>query len=275
MRLCNACNASNDTTQRFCDQCGTPLAPHADAQLPPQSRAPVRILVGRDPGCDLVVPEHHRQVSRKQCAVTVRMNRTSIEDLNSASGTFVNGRRIHGATMLQPSDEVRFGSLVWDTTELYRMVFSAVPVNPSRTGGNTGNGDHREEEPRMMWLVGGLLVGIILLFVWVWANVEPQTATNGSSSTGGPTLATVTSVQSAADSLRAAELDCDQLERAVEGLDSIQRDLAAVVPVAAPDLDERGELAVERLAAAMDRARLALRSCRQVGSGATSKRGSK
>src|SRR4051794_4444138 len=65
-------------------------------------------LIGCGPDCHLVVnrplvASHHCRLARHADGVVV------LEDLGSPGGTFVNGRRITGATRVTPGDVVMLG----------------------------------------------------------------------------------------------------------------------------------------------------------------------
>jgi pSer/pThr/pTyr-binding forkhead associated (FHA) protein len=49
-------------------------------------------------------------VSRYHCWILVREGVASVEDLASANGTFVNGKRLKVRHALQPGDRLRIGS---------------------------------------------------------------------------------------------------------------------------------------------------------------------
>lgn len=70
----------------------------ATADLPPDGSGRVAlespVIIGRAPGCDLFLP--FPQISRRHTRVFTEANRVLVEDLDSANGTFVNGRRIDG-----------------------------------------------------------------------------------------------------------------------------------------------------------------------------------
>jgi sigma-B regulation protein RsbU (phosphoserine phosphatase) len=65
---------------------------------------PGRMLVGRHPGCHMVLDLP--AVSRQHVALTVSADGVSIEDLRSRNGTLVNGVPLAGLRRLQPGDEV-------------------------------------------------------------------------------------------------------------------------------------------------------------------------
>jgi DNA-binding winged helix-turn-helix (wHTH) protein len=57
------------------------------------------IVIGRDPGCDLVIPD--RQVSRYHARISLRDNGAMLEDLGSKNGTFYEGDRVEAPIFLQ------------------------------------------------------------------------------------------------------------------------------------------------------------------------------
>jgi pSer/pThr/pTyr-binding forkhead associated (FHA) protein len=69
--------------------------------------APV-LLLGREPGRDIVVPGDST-VSRTHARLSNENGTFTVQDNNSANGTFVNGVRIQIQT-LAPGDIVQFGN---------------------------------------------------------------------------------------------------------------------------------------------------------------------
>jgi hypothetical protein len=63
------------------------------------------IRIGRDPFCDIVVPE--RQVSRFHSRIYPEKNNILLEDLGSKNGTFLNGNTIEEPVVLQEGDIIQ------------------------------------------------------------------------------------------------------------------------------------------------------------------------
>jgi pSer/pThr/pTyr-binding forkhead associated (FHA) protein len=63
------------------------------------------IHIGRDPDCEIVVPD--RQVSRVHARLTVNNNGVLLEDLRSKNGTFLNGALLESPTILEEGDIVQ------------------------------------------------------------------------------------------------------------------------------------------------------------------------
>ena len=68
-------------------------------------------LVGRQKGCDIRIPSD--DISRRHCLLMFDRGTLTIEDLNSANGTFVNGDRITGRRRVKPGDEIKIGPLTF------------------------------------------------------------------------------------------------------------------------------------------------------------------
>ncbi|TVS20367.1 MAG: FHA domain-containing protein [Planctomycetaceae bacterium] len=64
-------------------------------------------ILGREPGCDEVLEDP--RVSRRHARLTQSPEGLTIEDLDSANGTFVNGARIHAPRPLEAGDRVTIG----------------------------------------------------------------------------------------------------------------------------------------------------------------------
>jgi pSer/pThr/pTyr-binding forkhead associated (FHA) protein len=65
--------------------------------------------VGRQEGCQLRISSS--QVSRRHCQLLEQQGALLVKDLGSSNGTFVNGRRISDAQVLQPGDELSIGQV--------------------------------------------------------------------------------------------------------------------------------------------------------------------
>jgi len=63
------------------------------------------IHVGRDPDCEIVVPD--RQVSRVHARFTYNKNGVLLEDLGSKNGTFLNGSLLESPSILEEGDIVQ------------------------------------------------------------------------------------------------------------------------------------------------------------------------
>ncbi len=67
-----------------------------------------RVAVGRDAGNDIRLPEP--AVSSRHAVVITRMNTSTVHDLNSSNGTWINGQRVE-SQQLKHGDVVQFGRL--------------------------------------------------------------------------------------------------------------------------------------------------------------------
>ena len=65
------------------------------------------ITLGRSDPANVRV--HDSRCSRKHCRLRYREGRLRVEDLESRNGTFVNGRRIEGESVLASGDTLRIG----------------------------------------------------------------------------------------------------------------------------------------------------------------------
>jgi pSer/pThr/pTyr-binding forkhead associated (FHA) protein len=68
-------------------------------------------LIGRASDCDLRLED--MLVSRRHARVAASEIGAGIEDLGSANGVFVNGRRMSGTSPLRPGDVIQLGGTVW------------------------------------------------------------------------------------------------------------------------------------------------------------------
>ncbi len=67
-------------------------------------------VIGRDPGCDIVVAGAH--VSRRHAELSVRSGKLWVKDLGSSNGSFINGKR-SDETVLKNGDEVKFDAMTF------------------------------------------------------------------------------------------------------------------------------------------------------------------
>jgi len=68
-------------------------------------------IVGRQKGSDLRIPSS--EVSRRHCILSTQRGYLTVEDLDSANGTFLNGQPIKGKKVVRPGDRVRIGPLTF------------------------------------------------------------------------------------------------------------------------------------------------------------------
>jgi len=67
-----------------------------------------KLIIGRAPDCDIVINDQY--VSRRHCQLTIYGNgRCSVSDLNSKTGTFVNGNKIVNEQFLNGNDQLKVG----------------------------------------------------------------------------------------------------------------------------------------------------------------------
>ena len=71
------------------------------------AQASLKLTVGSRPGCDFVVARS--TVSRLHCHLLLKDGETYIKDLKSTNGTFVNGKRVHGAVKISVIDWITLG----------------------------------------------------------------------------------------------------------------------------------------------------------------------
>jgi predicted component of type VI protein secretion system len=67
-------------------------------------------VIGRDPGCDVMVTGAH--VSRRHAEFSLRSGQLWVKDLGSSNGTFVNGKR-NDEVALKNGDEVKFDAMTF------------------------------------------------------------------------------------------------------------------------------------------------------------------
>jgi pSer/pThr/pTyr-binding forkhead associated (FHA) protein len=68
-------------------------------------------LVGRQKGCDLRIPS--AEISRRHCILSFADGTLTVEDLNSANGTFVNDQQVLGKQTVKPGDQLKIGPMIF------------------------------------------------------------------------------------------------------------------------------------------------------------------
>jgi PAS domain S-box-containing protein len=67
-------------------------------------------VLGRHPNCDLVLPDE--TVSRHHARIIRNADTYYVEDLSSRNGTYLNGRRVDGATRLNDNDHIQIHEII-------------------------------------------------------------------------------------------------------------------------------------------------------------------
>src|SRR5258705_9050935 len=69
-------------------------------------------VIGRDTACEVVIAND--AVSRRHARLTINESSVFLEDLDSADGTFINGRRAEGRVLLEPGQRVNLGVVAFE-----------------------------------------------------------------------------------------------------------------------------------------------------------------
>lgn len=85
--------------------------PSTDSTLSLPGRSSPVLIIGRRADCDVVLAD--TTVSRVHAVLMLFGGQWLIHDRQSTNGTRVNGRRVWGATAIQPGDRVSFGRLTF------------------------------------------------------------------------------------------------------------------------------------------------------------------
>ncbi|MCL2320579.1 MAG: FHA domain-containing protein [Oscillospiraceae bacterium] len=89
------------------------LSPGVNNSLKEGSVIPITngITIGRKPDNTLILSDEF--VSGNHARISIIDDECYIEDLNSTNGTYVNNGRIKGKVLLEPSDEVKIGTVLF------------------------------------------------------------------------------------------------------------------------------------------------------------------
>src|SRR5712691_379113 len=100
------------------------------------------LLIGRDPGSDLMLPDGN--ASRRHAMLSAEPDgRIVLHDLRSANGTYVDGHRIDGSVILTGSEQLRIGETILQLTIVGARGTAAIEPDPR--SGQTLGGRYRIE----------------------------------------------------------------------------------------------------------------------------------
>jgi pSer/pThr/pTyr-binding forkhead associated (FHA) protein len=108
-----------------------------------------RLLMGRDPTCDVVIPD--RQVSRHHARLTLTPQGVLIEDLGSKNGTHLNGVSLEKPTLLQDGDAIQI-ALAQQFTFLSSDATLPLDSNESVSAMNQPRLLRLEQRSRRVWI---------------------------------------------------------------------------------------------------------------------------
>ncbi len=71
-----------------------------------------KCLIGRGEECHM--RPKSEAVSRKHCAIVVKDGKVILHDFGSKNGTYLNGKRVEGKSVLSPGDKLQIGPLAFE-----------------------------------------------------------------------------------------------------------------------------------------------------------------
>jgi FHA domain/Domain of unknown function (DUF1707) len=110
-RLAAALSDLRDAAATSARRMSAPLRP----PLPPlkfPAGSQLRFTIGRDPGCDLVIPD--MSVSRRHAGLQRCVRGWLLTDFGSTNGTRLNGWRVREPVQVGPGDQVSFGAVTFE-----------------------------------------------------------------------------------------------------------------------------------------------------------------
>jgi hypothetical protein len=106
------------------------------------------LMIGRDPGCDVVVPD--RQVSRYHARLTPQQDGVMLEDLGSKNGTFYEGKKVEDPIFLQDGGMIQI-ALVQNF--VFLSSDSTIPLGGSLTASSESGGRlFLDNRSRRVWI---------------------------------------------------------------------------------------------------------------------------
>src|SRR5438105_5047624 len=119
-----------------------------------------RFVIGRDDDCDLVLDDE--KVSRHHAELRPGPDGVVVRDLDSANGTFVNGKRISEPRTLQGDERLRVGETVLGCSATKPAPLAEGAPGPSRSTIQRLVQDAVETESRsVLLLVAGLVAALL------------------------------------------------------------------------------------------------------------------
>lgn len=127
-----------------------------------------KVFLGREPENDIVLPDP--SVSPRHAGIQRWNDQWWIADLGSATGTFVNGRRLLKPVVLSPGDVIRLGNVRF-------RVLGIPPKVQARAGPSVEPVPHRRDRPpgsqqrsrSAAWLIAvPPLVAVVAILLLVW-----------------------------------------------------------------------------------------------------------
>jgi uncharacterized Zn-binding protein involved in type VI secretion len=123
------------------------------------------VAIGRQADNTIILGDP--QVSRHHAAISWQASAYLVVDLGSANGTYVNGQRIAGPTLLRHGDVLRVGGTVFDVQQTLTVGDTGqMPVAPP-TYSNEESPSQRSVPP----LVMGLLLAAIMIAILIIAMI--------------------------------------------------------------------------------------------------------
>ena len=127
------------------------------------------ITIGRSASNDIVIGD--AKVSRVHLQLVQNdKGEFSVVDLNSANGTFVNGKKISGEVRLQANDSIRIGDTVIDWQKYFMQPVSGTGSQLDNSSNSVNSEGAQKSKPKTLWLwiticFALLLAGGIWLYV--------------------------------------------------------------------------------------------------------------
>jgi len=122
-------------------------------------------LIGRSTECDIVINDQY--VSRRHCRLKIlNSGRASVTDLNSKTGTFVNGRQIQGEHFLNPGDTLKIGKTIipWQEYVAVRKTKRKAPSSFDLESTKIVPAAKNNKLPRKnLALIAGAVAGLLLV----------------------------------------------------------------------------------------------------------------
>ena len=117
------------------------------------------IIVGRNPDNDIVIPDGkvsriHLQIIQNDSGIC------SVVDLNSANGTYVNGKKITNEVQLLPNDELRIGNTIlpWQS-----YIMSSPDSHSHANEPACGNISSKSNKVNKLWIF--IIISFVILFI--------------------------------------------------------------------------------------------------------------
>ncbi len=126
------------------------------------------MVVGRSSECDICIPSE--EISRRHARLSLVPDGVMVEELGSSNGTFINGRRMAGAALLKPGDELRIDVVRFLLIVPGKEAVHLTPVPGAPAGGGAAPTPERARVSTLLLIaLAATVLAAIAIFALGWS----------------------------------------------------------------------------------------------------------